>query len=48
MGYSPWGHKELDKTDHIHTYFQVRTSALLCIGWEAIEGFCAEKQDVLF
>ena len=19
-GYSPWGHKELDKTEHIHTH----------------------------
>ena len=35
MGYSPWGHRELDMTDrltHTHTHTHTHTSALLVHG----------------
>ena len=29
MGHSPWGHKELDMTEHVHTHTHSRCSTLL-------------------
>jgi len=26
VGYSPWGHKELDKTEHVHTAIVIKTA----------------------
>ena len=28
VGYSPWGHKELDVTERLHFHFQLRFSSL--------------------
>ena len=42
MGYSPWGHKELDTTERLHF-----TSSLLAY-LDALQAFISEARVVLF
>ena len=37
MGYSPWGHKELDMTEQLNTFGKNGTTALLRYNLHSIE-----------
>ena len=42
VGYSPWGHKELDTTDGLHFHFSPKLSNRRCVP-NSIEHVCAQN-----
>ena len=48
MAYRPWGHKESDTTEHVHTVTSVLNSCALQIGTQVTQIFCLQDLAILY